>query len=147
MVVTKENSMPEVQNSFALNGWHQHAANLPFADVWRMTPIAAFSPFASPSGTASCGRKYALPAQQKTRAQGSAHGKFRVSALRENKCIRRECETRKYQSENQGKKFTHDTVRNWGIRWPPLGDAILPCKELKTQKIKNRVSPEKMSIP
>jgi len=21
---------------------------------------------------------------------------------------------------------------NWGIRWPPLGDAILPCKELKT---------------
>jgi hypothetical protein len=46
------------------------------------------------------GRKYALPAQQKTRAQGSAHGKFRVSAIRENKCIRRECETRKYQSEN-----------------------------------------------
>jgi len=77
--------MPEVQNSFALIGWHQHAANLPFA---------------SPSGTASSGRKYALPAQQKTRAQGSTHGKFRVSALRENKCIKRECETRKYQSEN-----------------------------------------------
>jgi len=128
--------MPEIQNSFALIGWHQHAANLPFADVWRMTPIAAFSPFASPSGTASSGRKYALPAQQKTRAQGSTHDKFRVSAIRENKCIRRGCETRKYQSENQGKIFTHDTVCNWGIRWPPLGDAIFPCKELKTLKIK-----------
>jgi len=46
------------------------------------------------------GRKYNLPAQQKTRAQGSAHGKFRVSAIRENKYITRQCETRKYQSEN-----------------------------------------------
>jgi hypothetical protein len=36
-VVTRENSTPEFETSSAREGSHQHAANLPFANVWRMT--------------------------------------------------------------------------------------------------------------
>jgi hypothetical protein len=32
-----------------------------------------------------------------------------------------------------------EDTRNWGIRWPPLGDAILSCNKLIDKKIKKPV--------
>jgi hypothetical protein len=32
-----------------------------------------------------------------------------------------------------------EVMRNWGIRWPPLGDAILSCNKLIDKKIKKPV--------